>query len=62
MDMEGVFWKIFYNNNIRPLRRENRGPDGMFTAAHWEPRESGLLGPVFLVPAKIMEIPQNEKP
>jgi len=52
LDRRGVFWKKFYNNNLRPLRAENRGPDGMFTAAHWEPFESGLVGPVTLAPVK----------
>jgi hypothetical protein len=29
-------------------RRENAGPDGLFSAAKWAPRPSGLLGPVTL--------------
>ena len=53
LDKRDVPWKKFYNNNIRPLRAANRGPDGMFTARHWEPRVSGLIGPVTLVPASI---------
>jgi hypothetical protein len=30
--------------------RENRGPNGLFDASQWEPRESGLIGPVTLAP------------
>ncbi|MBE2215613.1 MAG: glycoside hydrolase family 2 protein [Opitutaceae bacterium] len=50
LDRRGVPWKKFYNVNMPPWRRENRGPDGLFSAAAWEPRESGLLGPVTLTP------------
>ncbi len=56
LDRRGVFWKKFYNNNLRAAERANVGPDGMFTAAHWETRESGLLGPVILIPAKELVI------
>jgi hypothetical protein len=31
---------------------ENRGADGLFTAAKWQPKPSGLLGPVTLTPMK----------
>ena len=31
---------------------ENRGEDGLFTAAGWKPLDSGLLGPVTLVPLR----------
>jgi hypothetical protein len=61
LDRQGVFWKKFYNNNLRAARRENVGPDGMFSAARWEPRESGLLGPVYLVPAKRLVISKSKK-
>ncbi len=33
---------------------ENRGPDGLFTAAGWDPLESGLLGPVTLTPLAVV--------
>lgn len=50
LDRRGVPWKKFYNINMPARRRENAGPDGLFTAARWAPRPSGLLGPVRLVP------------
>jgi hypothetical protein len=34
--------------------RENAGRDGLFTAAHWKPRASGLLGPVTLTPLRTL--------
>jgi hypothetical protein len=48
LDRRGVPWKKFYNTNFPARRRENAGPDGLFSAAKWEPRESGLIGPVTL--------------
>jgi hypothetical protein len=54
MDRRGVKWKKFYNINFPPRRRENRGPDGLFDASGWQPRDSGLLGPVQLVPVELM--------
>jgi hypothetical protein len=54
MDRRGVKWKKFYNINFPPRRRENRGPDGLFDASGWQPRDSGLLGPVKLVPVELM--------
>ena len=50
MDKAGTRWKMFYNVNIPSRLPENRGPDGLFTAASWEPLESGLLGPVTVTP------------
>jgi hypothetical protein len=54
MDRRDVKWKKFYNINFPPRRRENRGPDGLFDASGWQPRDSGLLGSVKLVPVKLM--------
>jgi hypothetical protein len=54
MDRRGVKWKKFYDVNFPPRRRENRGPDGLFDASGWQPRDSGLLGPVKLVPVELM--------
>jgi hypothetical protein len=51
MDRRKVDWKHFYNVNFPPHSRSTRGPDGLFSAASWEPRCSGLLGPVTLTPA-----------
>jgi hypothetical protein len=48
LDKRGVFWKKFYNINFPARREENRGSDNLFTAAHWEPMASGLIGPVTL--------------
>ncbi len=52
LDRRGVNWKKFYNTNMPARRRENAGPDGLFNAARWEPRESGLIGPVTLTPVE----------
>ncbi len=46
-------WKTFYNVNFPSRLPENRGPDGLFTAARWEPLPSGLLGPVTLTPLRV---------
>jgi hypothetical protein len=53
LDRRQVPWKKFYNVNFPTRLRENRGPDGLFSAAGWEPLESGLLGPVTLQPVRI---------
>lgn len=52
LDRRGVAWKKFYNVNFPARLPENRGADGLFTAARWEPAESGLLGPVTLQPIR----------
>ena len=52
MDRRKVMWKKFYNINMSPRLREDRGTDGNFTAERWIPRESGLIGPVTLTPVK----------
>ncbi len=56
MDQEGILYKKFYNINFPSKLRENRGADGLFTAANWPPRESGLIGPVTLVPVNKLKI------
>ncbi len=50
LDRRGVPWKKFYNVNFAARLPENRGPDGVFTAAAWKPLDSGLIGPVTLTP------------
>ncbi len=50
LDRRGVAWKKFYNVNMPARLPQNRGPDGLFTAAKWEPLDSGLIGPVTLTP------------
>ena len=54
LERRGVRWKKFYNVNFPSRLPENRGADGLFTAAKWEPLESGLLGPVTLTPLAIV--------
>jgi hypothetical protein len=50
LDRRGVVWKRFYNVNFPSRLPENRGLDGLFTAARWGPLPSGLLGPVTMTP------------
>ncbi|MBN1783141.1 glycoside hydrolase family 2 protein [bacterium] len=50
MDQNGGDYKKFYNVNFPAKDRENRDAHGLFTAASWEPVESGLLGPVKIIP------------
>jgi len=54
LDRRGVLWKKFYNVNFPARFPDNRGPDGLFSAAQWEPLESGLLGPVTLTPLSVV--------
>jgi hypothetical protein len=54
LDVRGVAWKKFYNVNFPARLPENRGADGLFTAARWQPLESGLLGPVTLTPLTVV--------
>ena len=56
MDKRGINYKKFYNINFSAHLRENLGKDGLFTAEHWQPLESGLLGPVTLTPLKNLVI------
>ncbi|MBN1844750.1 MAG: hypothetical protein JW810_03635, partial [Sedimentisphaerales bacterium] len=53
LDRRSVAWKKFYNVNFPARSRDNRGPDGLFSAAQWPPRSSGLLGPVTLEPVTL---------
>jgi hypothetical protein len=52
LDRRGVAWKKFYNVNFPARLQTNRGADGLFSAAKWEPLPSGLAGPVTLTPLK----------
>jgi hypothetical protein len=54
LDLRDGGWKKFYNVNFPARYPENRGPDGLFTAAKWAPLESGLLGPVTLTPLTVI--------
>ena len=53
IDRAGVRWRKFYNVNFPARLPENRGPDGLFTAAGWQPLASGLLGPVTIAPLDV---------
>jgi hypothetical protein len=55
LDRRDVPWKKFYNVNFPARLPENRGPDGLFTAATWEPLDSGLMGPLTLTPLRVAE-------
>jgi len=55
MDWRRVEWKKFYNINFPARERENRNEKGLFDASHWQPRDSGLIGPVSLMPIKFMK-------
>ena len=55
LDRRGVQWKKFYNINMSARLAENRGADGLFTAAKWEPKPSGLIGPVTIAPLKLVQ-------
>ena len=48
LDKRKVIWKIFNNTNFPARLPQNRGADGLFDASKWEPRISGLAGPVTL--------------
>ena len=52
MERRGVKYKKFYNTNFPARRPENRGADGLFDATKLAPRDSGLLGPVMLMPVE----------
>jgi hypothetical protein len=51
LDRNNIPWKKFYNVNMAARLRQNT-KNGVFDASAWEPRESGLLGPVTLTPMK----------
>jgi hypothetical protein len=55
MDQKKMVYKKFYNINFPSRLRENRDKDGLFTAAKWPPRESGLIGPVTFIPVDRLE-------
>ena len=56
LDRRNVNWKKFYNVNFPARRKENAGADGLFNASRWQPRDSGLIGPVALVPIETMSL------
>lgn len=52
LDKRKVFWKKFNNTNFPARLAQNRGPDNIFDASKWEPKISGLAGPVTLTAVK----------
>ena len=55
LDKKGVEWRIFYDTNFNARLRTNAGPDGKFSAKDWEPKDSGLSGPVTLTPVVLQK-------
>jgi hypothetical protein len=51
LDRNKVEWKKFYNVNFAARLRENN-KNGIFDASAWQPRASGLLGPVTITAMK----------
>jgi hypothetical protein len=51
LDRNNIQWKKFYNTNF-PARLKQNIKNGLFDASAWQPRESGLIGPVTLTPVK----------
>jgi len=49
IERQGQHWQQFYNINISARKPENR-IDKVFSAIHWQPLPSGLIGPVTLTP------------
>ncbi|MGG9963072.1 glycosyl hydrolase [Ferruginibacter sp. SUN106] len=52
LDKRKVVWKKFNNTNFPARLATNRGADGLFDASKWEPKISGLAGPVTLTAIK----------
>jgi len=50
LDKNQVYWKKFNNINFAAKLPQDRGKDGLFNAAKWEPVKSGLSGPVTITP------------
>ncbi|UYQ94039.1 glycosyl hydrolase [Chitinophaga horti] len=55
MEKKGINYKNFYNTNFPSKKAENRGADGLFTAANWQPAPAGLLSDVTLTPVSVMQ-------
>ena len=51
LDRNNIPWKKFYNINMAARLKQNN-KNGIFDASAWEPRESGLIGPVTITPVK----------
>jgi hypothetical protein len=54
LDRLRIRWKKFYNYNFPAHDRANRGADGLFDTSRWAPMDSGLSGPVMLLPLRLL--------
>jgi hypothetical protein len=54
LDRNNIEWKNFYNVNFAARLKQNT-KNGIFDASSWQPRESGLIGPVTITPVKIVK-------
>ena len=54
MEKKNIPYKIFYNTNFPAHSRDDRGPDGLFTAINWRPKPSGIIGTVKLIPLEYL--------
>ena len=55
LERKGIVWKKFYNTNFPSRLPLNRGSDGIFTAAKWQPKPAGLLGPVVITAVELIK-------
>jgi hypothetical protein len=54
LDRNNIPWKKFYNVNMAARLRQNT-KNGIFDASAWEPKTSGLIGPVKLTALRKMK-------
>ena len=52
MDRNNIEWKKFYNVNFSAMMPQNT-KNRIFDASTWQPKDSGLLGPVTITAMKI---------
>ncbi len=52
IEKQGEVWQKFYNINVSARLRPNLGKDGYFTTLNWQPKDSGLLEKVTLIPVE----------
>jgi len=55
MDRKNIPYRIFYNTNFQAHFSQDRGTDGLFNAAKWDPKPSGIEGVVRLVPLSVLK-------
>jgi hypothetical protein len=55
MDRKNIPYRIFYNTNFQAHFPQDRGTDGLFNAAKWDPKPSGIEGVVRLVPLSVLK-------